>query len=132
MRIINEESYVPKAENVIKELCKKAKKDRSGNPNIVTTSQLRNLLAMCADIYNMVIVQTKDELSDEIKGKIEYLKIRMVYDAGRDDKVKKLVEEAELLDCINEIKGSKRNYILFNRYMEALVAYRKFNVERDE
>lgn len=131
MRIINEENYVPKAENVINRL--KTKTDKRGKSiPIVTTSQLRNLLAMCADIYNMVIVQTKDELSDEIKGKIEYLKIRMVYDAGRDDKVKNLVEEAELLDCIKEIKGSKRNYILFNRYMEALVAYRKFNGGRDE
>lgn len=131
MRIINEENYVPKAENVINRL--KTKVDKRGKSiPIVTTSQLRNLLAMCADIYNMVIVQTKDELNDEIKGKIEYLKIRMVYDAGRDDKVKNLVEEAQLLDCIKEIKGSKRNYILFNRYMEALVAYRKFYGGRDE
>lgn len=132
MRIINEENYVLKAENVIKSLCEEAKKDRNGNPDIVTTSQLRNLLAMSADIYNMAMIQTKDELIDEIKGKIEYLKIRMVYDAGRDKKVKKLIVKAELLDCISEIKGSRRNFILFNRYMEALVAYRKFNGGKDD
>ena len=66
---INEENYVSKAEYVIKKLAEK--KDKRGNPNMVTTSQLRNLLAMSADIYNMITAQTNDKLSDEIKGKKE-------------------------------------------------------------
>lgn len=127
---INEENYVSKAEYVIKKLAEK--KDKWGNPNMVTTSQLRNLLAMSADIYNIITVQTVDKLSEEIKGKIEYLKIRIVYDAGRDPKVKDLVDTSEILGCITEIKGSRKNFILFNRYLEALVAYRKFYGGKDE
>lgn len=125
---INEENYVSKAEYVIKKLAEK--KDKRGN--MVTTSQLRNLLAMSADIYNMITAQTNDKLSDEIKGKIEYLKIRIVYDAGRDSKVKDLVKASEILECILEIQGSRKNFILFNRYLEAIVAYRKYLGGKDE
>lgn len=126
---INEENYVSKAEKVIYTL-KKNNKERTSS--IVTTSQLRNLLAMSADIYNEVITQTDDKLSDEIKGKIEYLKIRIVYDAGRDPKVKDLVKASEILECISEIQGSRKNFILFNRYLEAIVAYRKYLGGKDE
>lgn len=127
---INEENYVSKAEDVIKKLAEK--KDKWGNSNMVTTSQLRNLLAMSADIYNIITAQTDDKLSEEIKGKIEYLKIRIVYDAGRDPKVKDLVKASEILECISEIQGSRKNFILFNRYLEAIVAYRKYLGGKDE
>lgn len=72
------------------------------------------------------MVNNGDKLTDEIVGLIEYLKIRIVYEAGRDDKVKNLVEKSEMLQIIDEINGSKKNFILFNHYLEALIAYRKF------
>lgn len=55
-----------------------------------------------------------------------------MYEAGREVKVKKLIEEADILTHIDEIKNSRKQYILFSRYMEALVAYRKFYGGRDE
>ena len=60
------------------------------------------------------------------------MKIRFVYEAGREPKVGKLVQEAQILNCIDEIGQQRKNYILFSRYMEALVAYRKFYGKRDE
>lgn len=122
---ISEKNYVNKAEQVIIQLSNKVDK-RGKKVDIATTTQIRNLLAMSADIYNCVILLKSDKLTDDIVSKIEYLKIRMVYEAGRDEKVKSLIETAELLDCINEINGSKKNFILFNHYMEAIVAYRKY------
>ena len=68
----------------------------------------------------------------EIKGQINYMKIRFVYESGREATVKNLVEQADILTHIDEIGDSREQYILFNRYMEALVAYRKFYVEHDE
>ena len=62
---------------------------------------------------------------------INYLKLRFVYEAGREQKVKRLVETAQILQCLDAIKGNRSQYILFSRYMEALVAYRKF-YEKDE
>ena len=34
--------------------------------------------------------------------------------------------EAKILDVLREISGSRANYILFNHYMEALIAFHKF------
>lgn len=122
---ISEKNYVKKAENTIDEL--KDFRNKNNKPiQIATTSQMRNILAMSADIYNRVMVNNGDKLTDEIVGLIEYLKIRIVYEAGRDDKVKNLVEKSEMLQIIDEINGSKKNFILFNHYLEALIAYRKF------
>lgn len=122
---ISEKNYVKKAEDTIDEL-KKLKNKNNKTIQIATTSQMRNILAMSADIYNRVMVNNGDKLTDEIVGLIEYLKIRIVYEAGRDDKVKNLIEKSEMLQIIDEINGSKKNFILFNHYLEALIAYRKF------
>ena len=73
-----------------------------------------------------------DKLNAEIIGRINYMKIRFIYEAGREPKVKKLVDKAKILEHLEEIKGSRDQYILFSRYMEALVAYRKFYGGRDE
>lgn len=122
---ISENSYVKKAEETINELLDI--KNKNGKPvSIATTSQMRNILAMSADIYNRVMVNSGEDLSDEIIGLIEYLKIRIVYEAGRDEKVKKFIVQSEMLEIIDEINGSKKNFILFNHYLEALIAYRRF------
>lgn len=128
---LNHNNYVDFAEKAINNLLKR--KDRKGRPiSIVTTSKLRNLLSMTQDIYNEVINSKEETLSEEMIGRINYLKIRVIYEAGRDESVKALVEEAELIDHINEINGSRQQYILFSRYMEALVAFRKFYGGRDD
>ena len=128
---LTEDNYTELAEKVILKLSQE--KNRNGKPvQIVTTSKIRNLLAMTADIYNEVINLHDEKLSTDIVGRIKYLKIRFVYEAGRQSEVKKLVEEAELLGHLDEIGNSRKQYILFSRYMEALVAYRKFYGGKDE
>ena len=53
--LINESNYVDKADQAIRMLVKKEQeKNPRGKANIVTTSKLRNLLAMTADIYNQI------------------------------------------------------------------------------
>ena len=59
-------------------------------------------------------------------GRIAYLKVRILYEAGREPAVKDFVERAEIIKCIDEIGSSKKKYLLFNRYLEALVAYHRF------
>ncbi len=128
---INEDNYVDKAEQVIKELSEKVNNRTGRKEPMVTTSKLRNLLALTADIYNEVTSTQSEKLSEDIKGRIQYLKLRFVYESGREPKVKELVLKAKILDIISEINGSRKNYILFNRYMEALVAYHKFYGGKD-
>ena len=121
-RVVTEENYVEEAEKVINEVGAKS----------FTTTRLRNLLSLSSDIYNMVIHQNGDKLTEEIKSKIEYLRVRFIYEAGRDENgIKRLVENANLLGVLKNIKGSKKNYILFNRYLEALVAFHRYNGGKD-
>jgi CRISPR-associated protein Csm2 len=127
---INDQNYVDEAEKVILKL--KDLKDKKGKTiPLVTTSKLRNLLTMTADIYNEVMNSKDDKLSEEICSRIEYLRIRFLYESGREQAVKSLVEQAGILQILKEIGNSKKNFILFNRYMEALVAFHKYYGGKD-
>ena len=122
---INEENYVAKAESVILKLSKQV--DKQGKVvAMVTNSKIRNLLSMSADIYNQVLDCKEDKLPQELNGRIEYLRVRYIYEAGREPRVKDLVIQGELLEIMKEIQGSKKNYILYYHYMEALVAFKRF------
>ena len=133
MKMISNDNYVDEAEKVIRTL--KGKKNPKNGRDIpmVTTTKIRNLLAMTADIYNEVLNISGDRLSEEVNNRIEYLRVRLTYEAGKDSegKVRDFVTEAGLLDILREIKGSRENFILFNRYMEALVAFHRFYGGKD-
>ena len=132
---ITESNYVDEAEKHIKELKnKKTKTDRMGRESvdIVSTSKMRGLLAMVSDIYNDVLNEPKENLSNDLIARINYMKVHFYYEAGREKKVKELLEEARVFEVISDIKGKRSGFILFSRYMEALVAFRKFYVEKDD
>lgn len=128
MKIINEGNYSDVAQNVIKTL---SQPNKYGRINIISTSQLRNILAMSADIYNQVVPLEKD-LTDEINSRIEYLRIRCFYEAGRERLVKDFMKCSKIPEILREINGEKKNFILFNHYLEALVAFRKYYGGKDE
>ena len=115
--ILNEKDYVDKAEKVMKSI-----QERNHGRFPFTTTKIRGLLAMTMDIYNEVLPL----------GKINYLKVHFLYEAGRNFKdVKPFVEEAQLIKCLEEVQGSKKRYEIFSHYMEALVAYFKYYGGRD-
>ena len=122
--LITEENYVGKAESVITALI--------GRKELLTTSKIRKLLAILSEIYTDARHDGKKELSDEIKSRIQYFKMRFVYDAGREKTVKAFWEAAQIEKQIDKIGNSKKELILFCHYMEALVAYRKFLGGKDE
>jgi CRISPR-associated protein Csm2 len=126
---LENDTYVKKAEDVMKHLSRNT--DRRGNVKMVTTSQIRNLLAMTADIYNEIRIMHEEKLDDEIRSRLNYLKVRFVYEAGRNNDVKDFVTRAEILECLDEIQGLRSRYLLFSRYMEALVAYHKLYGGKD-
>ena len=133
MKIIDQGNYVDEAEKVIKTLkCRKNSKNGREIP-MVTTSKIRNLLAMTSDIYNEVLNVSGAELPERLCSRIEYLRVRFIYECGKDQegKVKDFVETAKILDILKEIRGKKENFLLFARYMEALVAFHKFYGGKD-
>lgn len=127
---IDTENYVDTAEWVIKSLYQR-EDGRENYAQMITTSKIRKLLAMTADIYNEVMSQEEQKLSEDICAKIEYLRVHFIYESGRDMKVKKLVNKARISDNLKGIGNSKENFILFNRYMEALVAFHRFYGGKD-
>ena len=100
---------------------------------MVTTSKIRSLLAMTSDIYNETLNETESKLPQRLCSRIEYLRVRFIYESGKDQegKVKDFVETARILDILKEIRGEKENFLLFARYMEALVAFHKFYGGKD-
>lgn len=131
---ITEQNYVDEAEKVIKRLLE-IKDEKGKKIELVTTTKIRNLLAMTSDIYNEIMNQNNRKLSNEVCSRIEYLRIRFLYEAGRDRKKEKsvysFVMEAGIIDFLKSINGDKQKYVLFNRYMEALVAFHKFYGGKD-
>ncbi len=129
MKLLNNENFVDKAEQAIKSLSRE--KDYRGKPiHVVTTSQIRNLLSMTADIYNEVMLLREESLDERIKGRISYLRVRCIYESGRNESVKVFVKNSSLLDILPTIV-TRKEYVLFSHYMEALVAWRKYCYEQD-
>lgn len=119
-----------KVENTIKEL--KTKKNQRGKPiGLLTVSQIRNLLAMSADILNEVLEYPEENLSEELLDRVSYLTVRFYYEAGRDEKVKSFIETAKLLPFLKGIK-TRKQYIQYYQYMEALVAFYKYHGGKDQ
>ena len=128
MEKLTETNYVDLAENVIVEALKR---DRKGNFRL-TNSKIRNLLSLVNNLYTDVVRSSgaNEQLSEAIEGKIQYLRLRFVYEAGREKSVKDFVEKADIIRHLKRIE-TRSDLLLFCRYMEALVAYHKFNGGRD-
>lgn len=129
MKLTNE-NYVSTAEEVMRDLCENSRKG-----GLVTTSKIRKILAMVSDIYNDARHISGDKLNGEMKSRIQYLKMHVVYEAGRDKNngpVRTFIEKAQIIQAIDMIGNSKSNLFTFCHYMEALVAYRKYLGGRDD
>ncbi len=110
--------YVDEAELAIQKI--------SGERNKITTSKIRNLLSLISDIYNTENLRNEKEILPESKTALTMMRIRVVYEAGREDAVKTFVREAKLLEYIKGIGTDRAALINFAHYMEALVAYHRF------
>ena len=116
---LTDQEYVDRAEGVIKKLDDEKK--------LLTTSKIRNLLSMISSLYDEVRRGTSDKLTAEAMSQIQYIRLHFAYEAGRDKNVKAFVDEADILRHIKDIGDSKAQFMLFCRYMEALVAYHRYH-----
>lgn len=117
-------NYVDEAERVIRSLYDERNK--------ISTNKIRNLLSLVSEIYNRENLRTADTISEESASGLIALRIRMVYEAGRDDAVKLFLERAQLLEYIKGLGDSRAKLMGFGHYMEALVAYHRFILHMKE
>ncbi|WP_456000335.1 type III-A CRISPR-associated protein Csm2 [Phascolarctobacterium succinatutens] len=123
---------VTEAEKAIKEL---QYKDRY-NKIDVTTSQIRKFLTAVNVVRNKVdLYKAKNKgaeaLSKELTAEIKFLKVNLLYQAGRTDAVKQFMTVSKLDIIIDGIGDSLARFVKFTKYVEALVAYHKFLGGRD-
>lgn len=123
---------VTEAEKAIKEL---QYKDRY-NKIDVTTSQIRKFLTAVNVVRNKVdLYKAKNKgaeaLSKELTAEIKFLKVNLLYQAGRIAAVKQFMTVSKLDIVIDGIGDSLARFVKFTKYVEALVAYHKFLGGRD-
>lgn len=124
---------VTEAEKAIKEL---QYKDRY-NKIDVTTSQIRKFLTAVNVVRNKVdLYKAKNKgaeaLSKELTAEIKFLKVNLLYQAGRTDAVKQFMTVSKLDIIIDGIGDSLARFVKFTKYVEALVAYHKFLGGKDK
>lgn len=119
---LSELNYVKKAENVINNL----KKNKKGQL-CLTTNKIRNLLTLINELYNKARFIKTDSIDSSMQGYIQYIKMRFVYEGGRDPNVKELIEKSNMLTYLDSIDNSKEKLLRVCHYMEALVAYHRYN-----
>ena len=123
------EDIVKKAEDfVINKLFEPNKYDPSKKEIKITTSQIRKFLSGINLLQNKMNNE-EETLSDETVSEIKYLKIKLAYQAGREKKIKVLYDN--LVPEIDNIGNSKKKFIEFSKYIEAIVAYHKFYGGKD-
>ncbi|MBD3949410.1 type III-A CRISPR-associated protein Csm2 [Tuanshanicoccus lijuaniae] len=120
MAILNDKNYVEKAELVIKKM------KRTIDSGTLTTTKIRKILILSSYLFDAA----QKEAFESLVGRINYVRVQFVYQASRDRELKKLVKEAQLIECVKEITD-KASLIRFCRYMEALVAYFKYYGGKD-
>lgn len=130
-----EEDYVSIAEERIKALMAPNSRNPFGN---LTTSKIRNILSLVNDIYSEVVNCKDEKLSQEITDRIRYIKVRLAYEAGREDqqtgkdkKIKAFIVQTELIEAVDHIATSREKFIRYAKYLEALVAYHRYYGGKD-
>lgn len=152
---LDKQTYVDNAREVIESLKTKEIKVGKGNEKedkkipILTTTQIRKLLSQLNEIYSFVVtmsngnstktgVNTDENRVTDLVEKMQYFKMRCIYEAGRDNVVKDFIIKAKIVEYIESMcadkqyKSIREQFILFFRYMEALVAYHRFEGGKDK
>lgn len=129
------ENIVDKAELAIKSIHKPNKKNHDKLVIELKTNQIRkiltavNILKNKVDIYKIANPQAK-KLDEELQMEIEFLRVNIAYQIGREkgkeNLVREFVEKADLLNMVKDINGDIKAFENFCRYIEALVAFHKF------
>ena len=120
------ENYVQEAERVIKSLPK-----NNYGKAFLTTTQLRKIIAIANKVNNEYKIAKRqglikdNKILREIQNSLLALKVKIVYQSGRERDVDRFVSDAKLHQKIDDIGDSADKLEAFFLYFEALTAYHK-------
>jgi CRISPR-associated protein Csm2 len=99
-------------------------------PNSFTTSQLRKVLSSAVIVKNRIERELGEstQLSDSIAEEVQYLRVKLIYQMGRDPKIKRCFTEhnVDLPAIIKNIGKDRDRFERFFKLLESIVAFKKF------
>ncbi len=121
---LDETNYADKAKGYVE----KSKANYGELFDDLTTTKLRSIYGLIMNVYNRI-----NEPSDfeKYQSDIQYLKVKMAYESGRDKTVKQFIDSTYLMEAVSQIKTYEQ-FLLYCRYAESLVAYFKFFGGKDK
>lgn len=127
---------IAKAENAIKSIMVKDK--FNNNVLLLKTGHIRkfltsvNLVRDRIEVYKMQ-GQEPDKLPPELVAEVKFLKVKLLYQAGREKNiVGAFVEKSGLVEMIDSIGDSTARFDIFAKYVQALGAFHKFYGGKDK
>ena len=99
--------------------------------NKITTTKLRNILSKVQELYDDLNLSQESLLSDSEQQRIQIIRVRIVFECGRDKDLKEFIEVSGVLKMFNAIGDCKESYLKLCHYLEALVAYHRFYGGKD-
>jgi CRISPR-associated protein Csm2 len=95
-----------------------------------TTSQLRKVLSSAIVVKNRIDreIGEGDLLTDPIANEVQYLRVKLIYQMGREPKIKRCLGDmsVDLPAVIKNIGKDKNRFDEFFRLLETIVAFKKF------
>ncbi len=130
--------YAQEAHKVIKSLQYRDKYNSNKMIIDVKTAQMRKIMSMVNIIsgkLDRLSINKPDSVNfgEDIEKSLIDLKVKIIYQSGREKSVKKYVEYANFLEKIDNLMKTKKTSELkeFIGYNEALIAYHKFEGGRE-
>lgn len=93
----------------------------------LSTSKLRSIYGLIMNVYTRV---TGPEEFKTNEADIQYLKVRMAYESGREHSVREFLDATGLFAALDDVHDYE-TFVLYCRYAESLVAYFKFYGGKD-
>lgn len=118
---LSKTNYVEIAEERIKGLDKDSK-----GVILIKTNKIRNILSLMNELYAMIKKDRNEKLSVETQSHVQYVRMKLAYEAGRDANVKKFLNDVRLIGYLKIVQDSRAKLLLICNYTEALVAYHKY------
>ena len=125
---LDETNYASFAEEIFRNAKNNVQKNHNCWFGKLTTTKLRSIYSLIMNVYTRI-----NEPSDfeKYQSDIQYLKVKMAYESGRDKTVKQFIDSTYLMEAVSQIKTYEQ-FLLYCRYAESLVAYFKFFGGKDK
>ena len=119
---LNQLNYVDLAQKVID-------KHYQMKSKTITTNQIRNFLELTNELREQLRTNHVEKLDTDMMSQVQYIKLRLIYAAGRDEGdngVFEFMQCSSLIECLDTVGDSPQQYLLICKYLEALIAYHKW------